>query len=48
MAFFAFFVELRGVFSVLKGGVWQVFKHIKQVVSICKSIAYIYLRLKNG
>ena len=22
MAFFAFFVELRGVFSTLKGGVW--------------------------
>nr|DAR89048.1 MAG TPA: hypothetical protein [Caudoviricetes sp.] len=27
MAFFVFFVELRGVFSTLKGGVWQVFNY---------------------
>ena len=27
IAFFVFFVELRGVFSTLKGGVWQVFNY---------------------
>nr|DAN82225.1 MAG TPA: hypothetical protein [Caudoviricetes sp.] len=27
MAFFVFFVELRGVFSTFKGGVWQVFNY---------------------
>lgn len=29
MAFFVFFVELRGVFSTLKGGVWHIFKYIE-------------------
>nr|DAQ59475.1 MAG TPA: hypothetical protein [Caudoviricetes sp.] len=29
MAFFVFFIELRGVFSILKGGVWRVFKYTK-------------------